>query len=105
MVYIDTIIEFATDIELFVVLFVLSLCPFDISAGVGAFVIGLSQISSFYSASKSRYDWKSLKRNVNPQTANQPTAYSVQNTFYLHRKCMVSIHNITRKWDQRRNVP
>ena len=30
-------------------LFVLSLCPFDISAGVGAFVIGLSQISSFSS--------------------------------------------------------
>ena len=31
------------------VLFVLSLCPFDISVGVGAFVIGLSQISSFFS--------------------------------------------------------
>ena len=29
-------------------LFVLSLCPFDISVGVGAFVIGLSQISSFF---------------------------------------------------------
>ena len=26
----------------------LSLCPFDISAGVGAFVIKLSQISSFF---------------------------------------------------------
>ena len=24
-------------------------CPFDISVGVGAFVIGLSQISSFFS--------------------------------------------------------
>ena len=36
-------------IELFVTLFVLSLCPFDISVGVGAFVIGLSQISSFFS--------------------------------------------------------
>ena len=34
-------------IELFVALFVLSLCPFDISVGVGTFVIGLSQISSF----------------------------------------------------------
>ena len=33
-------------IELFVALFVLSLCPFDISVGIGAFVIGLSQISS-----------------------------------------------------------
>ena len=30
-------------------LFVLSLCPFDISVGVGACVIGLSQISSFFS--------------------------------------------------------
>ena len=30
-------------------LFVFSLCPFDISRGVGAFVIGLSQISSFLS--------------------------------------------------------
>ena len=28
-------------------LFVLSLCPFDISVGVGASVIGLGQISSF----------------------------------------------------------
>ena len=37
-------------IELFVALCVLSLCPFDISAGVGAFVIGLSQISSFFSS-------------------------------------------------------
>ena len=33
-------------IELFVALFVLSLCPFDISVGVGAFVIGRSQISN-----------------------------------------------------------
>ena len=36
-------------IELFVALFLLSLCPFDISDGVGAFVIGLGQISSFLS--------------------------------------------------------
>ena len=33
----------------FVALFVLSLCPFDISVGVGAFVMGLGQISSFLS--------------------------------------------------------
>ena len=33
----------------FVALFVLSLCPFDISVGVLAFFIGLSQISSFFS--------------------------------------------------------
>ena len=31
-------------IELIVALFVFSLCPFDISVGVGAFVIGLSEI-------------------------------------------------------------
>ena len=37
-------------IELFVALFVFSLCPFDISVGLGAFVIGLSQISSFFSS-------------------------------------------------------
>ena len=36
-------------IELFMTLFVLSLCRFDICVGVGAFVIGLSQISSFLS--------------------------------------------------------
>ena len=36
-------------IELFVALFVLSLCPFDISVGVGAFVIGLGHIFSFLS--------------------------------------------------------
>ena len=35
----------------FEALFVLSLCPFDISAGVGAFVIGLSQIFSVLSLS------------------------------------------------------
>ena len=39
-------------IELFVALFVLSLCPFDISVGVGAFVTGLGQISSFLSFSQ-----------------------------------------------------
>ena len=36
--------------ELVMALLVLSLCPFDISVGVGAFVIGLSQISSFFSS-------------------------------------------------------
>ena len=36
-------------IELFVALFVLSLCHFDISVGVGAFVKGLGQISSVLS--------------------------------------------------------
>ena len=36
-------------IELFVALFVLSLCPFYIYVGVWAFVTGLSQIPSFFS--------------------------------------------------------
>ena len=36
-------------IDFFVALFVLSLCPFDYSVGVGDFVIGLNQISSFFS--------------------------------------------------------
>ena len=36
-------------IELFVALFVSSLCPYDISGGVWAFVIELSQISAFFS--------------------------------------------------------
>ena len=39
----------------FLALFVLSLCPFDIFVGVGAFVIGLSQISSFLSLFTLRY--------------------------------------------------
>ena len=43
-------------IDLFVALFVLSLCHYDISASVGAFVIGLSQISSFFS----EYNYQSL---------------------------------------------
>ena len=30
--------------------FVLSLCPFGNSVGIGVFVIGLSQISSFFSS-------------------------------------------------------
>ena len=34
-------------IDVFVALFVLSFCAFDISVGDGAFVIGLSQISFF----------------------------------------------------------
>ena len=39
-------------IEFFVALFVLSFCPLDISVGVGAFVIGLSQMPSFFSYHK-----------------------------------------------------
>ena len=39
-------------IDFFVALCMLSLCPFDISVGVRAFVIGLSQISSFLSLSR-----------------------------------------------------
>ena len=42
-------------IQLFVALFMMSLCPFDISVGVGAFVKGLGQISSFLSQSQKQY--------------------------------------------------
>ena len=49
-------------IEHFVALFVLSLCPFDISADVGSFVIRLSQISSFFSISSPELD-RRRKRN------------------------------------------
>ena len=38
-------------IELFCGVVCIVLCPFDISVGVGAFVIGLGQISSFLSSS------------------------------------------------------
>ena len=44
-------------------LFVLSLCPFDISIGVGAFVIGLSQISSFFTKSDLKW-WIHLSRSL-----------------------------------------
>ena len=37
------------EIEIFGGVFVLSLCPFSISAGIRVFVIGLSQIFSFFS--------------------------------------------------------
>ena len=36
------------EIEYFVALFVMPLCPFDISVGTVAFVIGLRQISSLF---------------------------------------------------------
>ena len=42
-------------IEVFGGVFVLSRCPLDFSVGVGAFVIGLSQISYFFSYNKTVY--------------------------------------------------
>ena len=45
-------------IELFGALFMLSFCPFDISVGVGTFVLGLSQIYSSFSCSE---DWSYIK--------------------------------------------
>ena len=47
-------------IELFVALFVLSLCPFDISVSVVAFVIGLGQIFSFLSRKQRPIEHKYL---------------------------------------------
>ena len=62
----------------------LSLCPFDISVGVGDFVIGLSQISSFFVCSEGMivlkdkltksyriYDPKGHKGNI-PSDSNLP---------------------------------
>ena len=53
-------------IKLFFALFVLSFCPFDISVGVWAFVIGLSQISSFFSWNfvPMKYSWFAAHVNV-----------------------------------------
>ena len=52
---------------IFVELFVLSLCPFDISVSVGAFVLGLSQISSFLSL---MHHWGIVKSHANNETAS-----------------------------------
>ena len=48
----------------FMAFFVLSLCPFDISVGVGAFVIGLSQISSFFSYTRLKHSVKAVGLSV-----------------------------------------
>ena len=50
-------------IELFGDVFVLSCCPFDISVGIRAFVIGLSQISSFFFFNSSSYVGPNLPCN------------------------------------------
>ena len=50
-------------IELFVALFVLSLCPFDISVGVGAFVIGLSQTGTLKNPTKCLWRWEPDRRS------------------------------------------
>ena len=63
-------------IELFVALFVLSLCPFDISVRVGAFVIGLSQISSFFSLRI--VDIRTEKFTSRPHLYKQPPSRSVK---------------------------
>ena len=58
-------------IELFVALFVLPFCPFDISVGKGAFVIGLSQISSFCLKDKAK------RRRRNNEGEKMKTRYFV----------------------------
>ena len=68
-------------IELFVALFVLSLCSFDISGTVWAFVIGLSQISSFVSCNI----WKIHKLNF--RTISQKTTErSLENWIWYQYK-------------------
>ena len=63
---------------IFVALFVLSLCPFDISVGVGAFVIGLGQISSFLSLYfiLALQRWAEFVRECDPDII---TGYNIQN--------------------------
>ena len=66
------------------VLFVLSLCPFDISVVVGAFVIGLSQISSFFS-----FDWHCLSVDLSTSVLNkvvQVAAKFVEWHLHVHTK-------------------
>ena len=80
-------------IELFVALFVLSLCLFDIPVGVGAFVIGLSQISSFFSkyvnshvvygVSDPRYDNHTRSLHIMEYGKSCTSVKNVQND-YLH---------------------
>ena len=72
----------------------LSLCPFDISVGVGAFVIGLSQISSFFSNSNALYGQLHLSiinyENLSYIQINEHFDekrcghYSVADTIYCH---------------------
>ena len=51
-------------IELFFASFVLSFCPFDISVVVWAFVIGLSQISSFFYEILYRWSTRGLQHTL-----------------------------------------
>ena len=46
--------------NLLLILIFISLCPFDISAGVGAFVIGLCPISFFFSICLAKDQWWGL---------------------------------------------
>ena len=62
-------------IERFLTLFVLSLCPFDISVGVGAFVIGLGQISSFSSLFNDDETKGSYRKGKNVQDRHRQCNY------------------------------
>ena len=72
-------------------LFVLSLCPFDISVGVGAFVIGLSQISSFFSESTSSVSVRSNNVQIKTETI---TISQVSNIDFLDDTVNESIDDI-----------
>ena len=89
-------------------LFVLSLCPFDISVGVGAFVIGLGQISSFLSYYRNRPDslwWvqrtltkyctKLLIERLKPDTISSKTKWDIKLNFVLDDEKWVKINNQT----------
>ena len=77
-------------------LFVLSLCPFDISVGVGAFVIGLSQISSFFSLHlKVKYFDKITKSKKNLCTADYCAFDRIYDYFKIS---LILCNNIMQKW-------
>ena len=64
-------------------LFVLTLCPFDVSVGVGAFVIGLSQISSFFSFCRASQLGKVVMNEIKRDIHLARTLFYQENVMYL----------------------
>ena len=68
-------------IEFCVALFVLSICSFDISGGVGAFVTRLSQISSFFLLQNSAAIALMYKKQVFKPTCSISSKFILKLTF------------------------
>ena len=81
----------------------LSLCPFDISVGIGAFVIGLSQLSSFFSYSYTclnRYNTQLIHDKHVQEDFIQPLAKITLSTlFYLNDN--IYVFHVDRLWHKR----